>query len=104
MLKVFLFSALRLLRLLGSQFLPGAVGPAYATVGDVIRVLTVVGLSYIMIRVGYAFDIDKSNLSKYAWDYAVAFTAASFPWVFVTRYFVFKRLTRTLPGYRSLAA
>ena len=92
MQKVLLFSVLLLLGLFGSQLLPGAVGPAYATIGDVIRVLTMVGLSFIMIRVGYEFDIDKSNLGKYAWDYAVAFTAASFPWIFVTLYFVFVML------------
>jgi Kef-type K+ transport system membrane component KefB len=42
-----------------------------------------------MIRVGYEFDIDKSNLRRYGWDYLIAFTAASFPWVFVTLYFIF---------------
>jgi Kef-type K+ transport system membrane component KefB len=47
------------------------------------------GLSFIMIRVGYEFDIDKSNLRQYGWDYVVAFTAASFPWILVTFYFVF---------------
>ena len=78
MLTVLYFSVLLLLGLLGSQLLPGVVGPAYAAVGDGIRVLTMVGLSFIMIRVGYEFDIDKSNLRQYGWDYAVAFTAASF--------------------------
>ncbi|MDE1465694.1 hypothetical protein [Spartinivicinus poritis] len=92
MLKVLLFSILLLLGLLGSQWLPGVIGPTYATVGDVIRVLTMVGLSFIMIRVGYEFDIDKSNLKQYGWDYVVAFTAASFPWIFVTFYFVFVML------------
>jgi Kef-type K+ transport system membrane component KefB len=48
-----------------------------------------VGLSFIMIRVGYEFDIDRSRLRQYGWDYVVAFTAASFPWIFVTLYFVF---------------
>lgn len=89
MRKVFLFSALLLLGLVGSQWLPGVAGSAYAAVGDVVRVLTMTGLSFIMIRVGYEFDIDKSNLRQYGWDYVVAFTAASFPWFFVTLYFVF---------------
>jgi len=88
MLKVLLFSSLLLLGLLGSQWLPGVV-PAYASVGDVIRVLTMIGLSFIMIRVGYEFDIDKSNLRQYGWDYVVALTAATFPWLFATAYFVF---------------
>jgi hypothetical protein len=89
MRKVFLFSILLFLGLVGSQWLPGIVGSAYATVGDTIRVLTMIGLSFIMIRVGYEFDIDKSDLGQYGWDYLVAFTAASFPWILVTLYFVF---------------
>jgi len=102
MSKVLLFSVLLLLGLFGSQWLPGIVGPTYATVGDVIRVLTMVGLAFIMIRVGYEFDIDKSNLKRYGWDYVVAFTAASFPWVFVTTYFVFVLLPAN--SWQTLAA
>jgi hypothetical protein len=34
----------------------------------------------------------KSKLGHYGWDYFVAFTAASFPWMFVTGYFVFLML------------
>jgi len=88
MKKVLLFSILLLLGLIGSQWLPAYIGPAYAKVGDLVRILTMAGLSFIMIRVGYEFDINKSNLRQYGWDYFVAFTAASFPWVFVTLYFV----------------
>lgn len=89
MRKVALFSVLLLLGLAGSQLLPGIIGPSYAIVGDGIRMLTMVGLSFLMIRVGFEFDIDKSRLGQYGWDYVVAFTAASFPWIFVTLYFVF---------------
>jgi Kef-type K+ transport system membrane component KefB len=89
MRKVLLFSTLLLLGLTGSQWLPDAIGTTYADVGDVVRILTMAGLSFIMIRVGYEFDLDKSNLKQYGWDYVVAFTAASFPWIFVTLYFVF---------------
>ncbi len=102
MRKVLLFSFLLLLGLLGSQWLPDAVGSGYDKVGDVVRILTMVGLSFIMIRVGYEFDIDKSNLRQYGWDYVVAFTAASFPWLFVTIYFVFVLLPPDSWG--SLAA
>ncbi|WP_202797527.1 sodium:proton antiporter [Chthoniobacter flavus] len=60
------------------------------------------GLAFIMIHVGYEFDIDQSNLKQYGWDYFVAFTTASFPWVFVTLYFVFVLLP---PGtWGTLAA
>lgn len=89
MSKIVLFSALLLVGLFGSQWLPGIAGPAYALLSDMIRVLTMIGLSFIMIRVGYEFDIDKSNLKQYAWDYFVALTAATFPWLFATAYFLF---------------
>ncbi len=89
MRKVLVFSVLLLLGLVGSQWLPGVIGPGYGTFGDIVRVLTMAGLSFIMIRVGYEFDLDKSNLGQYGWDYVIAFTAASFPWIFATVYFVF---------------
>ena len=89
MLKVLYFSLLLLLGLSGSQVLPNIMGASYAMLGDIVRMLTMMGLSFIMIRVGYEFDIDKSNTKQYAWDYLVAFTAASFPWIFVTLYFTF---------------
>lgn len=87
--KVAIYSTLLILGLVGSQWLPGLLGAPYAAAADSIRVLTMIALSFIMIRVGYEFDIDKSNLRQYGWDYLVAFTAASFPWIFVTLYFVF---------------
>lgn len=98
MRKVLYFSLLLLLGLVGSQLLPSVVGPFYSTIGDIVRVLTMMGLSFIMIRVGYEFDIDKSNLGQYGWDYFVAFTAASIPWIFVTLYFTFILLPPDLWG------
>lgn len=92
MKKVVVFSALLFAGLIGSQLLPGVIGTGYASFGDAVRVLTMVGLSFIMIRVGFEFDIDKSNLGRYGWDYLVAFTAASLPWILVSLYFVFALL------------
>lgn len=87
--KVLLFSTLLLVGLIGSQWLPGVIGAEYTVIGYFVRILTMIALSFIMIRVGYEFDIDKSNLRRYGWDYAVAATAAAFPWVFVALYFIF---------------
>ncbi len=42
-----------------------------------------------MIHVGLEFSIDKSRLKSYGWDYFVAFTAATLPWLFCTFYFVY---------------
>jgi len=65
------------------------MGTAYSSFGDIVRVLTMLSLSFIMIRVGYEFDIDKSNMEQYGWDYLVAFSAAGLPWIFVSFYFTF---------------
>lgn len=89
MRKVILFSALLLIGLVASQILPLLVGDSYRAFEGIIRLATMVGLSFIMIRVGFEFDIDKKNLGQYGKDYLVAFTAASFPWVLVSGYFVF---------------
>jgi len=89
MRKVLIYSVLLLGGLVASQALP-ALGPGvYEPLTHVIRLLTMVGLAFIMIHVGQEFDLDKSNMRRYGWDYVVAATAATFPWVFVTLYFVF---------------
>ncbi len=49
---------------------------------------TTICLSYIMIEVGLEFMINKSNLRSYVWDYIVAATAAAFPWILCSIYFV----------------
>jgi Kef-type K+ transport system membrane component KefB len=85
--KVLLFSILLVAGLLLSQWLPALAGEAYGPLSDGLRILTMVALAFLMIHVGYEFEIDKSRLRSYGWDYVVAFTAASFPWVFVTLYF-----------------
>jgi Kef-type K+ transport system membrane component KefB len=46
-------------------------------------------LAFIMIRVGYEFDVDKGRPRAYVYDYLVAMTAAGLPWIFCTLYFVF---------------
>lgn len=94
MRKVFAYSVLLVLGLVMSQWLPNVVGEAYTDVKDIVRLLTMVGLSFLMIRVGYEFDIDKSRIKRYIWDYFVAFTAAGLPWIFVSLYFTFVMLPR----------
>jgi Kef-type K+ transport system membrane component KefB len=92
MLKVILYSALLFVGLGLSQALPSLLGDAHDAIAIAIRVLTLTGLAFIMIHVGFEFHIDKSRLGSYGWDYVVAVTAASFPWIFVTGYFVFVML------------
>ncbi|MDE0604039.1 MAG: sodium:proton antiporter [bacterium] len=88
MRKVLVFSVLLVAGLTLSQALPALFGDIPDPVYQAIRGLTMTGLAFIMIHVGFEFHIDKSNLKSYGWDYFVAFTAASFPWVFVTGYFL----------------
>jgi hypothetical protein len=86
--KVALFSLLLVIGLVGSQILPGALGSAHAAVGEILGILTLVALAFIMIHVGYEFEIDKSKARAYGWDYLVAMTAAAFPWLFVALFFI----------------
>lgn len=88
MYKVLVYSLLLVLGLVLSQVLPHLIGPAYGHIAHAMKVLTMVALAFIMIHVGFEFDIDKGNLKQYGWDYVIAFTAASFPWIFCAAYFV----------------
>jgi hypothetical protein len=92
MKKVVLYSLLLFIGLFFSQVLPQIAGEFHEIAATIIRVLTMVGLAFIMIHVGFEFHIDKNNLKSYGWDYVVAFTAASFPWIMVTLYFMFVML------------
>jgi Na+:H+ antiporter len=89
MRKVAVFSLLLIAGMVGAQFLPSLAGDAYAEVSHGLRLATMVALAFIMIHVGYEFELDKTNLPQYGWDYVVAMTAAAFPWVFVVLYFMF---------------
>ena len=82
MRKVLLYSWLLVSGLVASQFLNGAGSAA-------IKLATMFCLSFIMVHVGYEFEIDKTRPQQYAWDYLVAGTAAAFPWLFCAICFVF---------------
>jgi len=84
--KVLFFSILLIVGILASQTFQSLQEPAPR---DAVRLLTMVCLAFIMIHVGYEFEIDRSNLRAYAVDYGVAATAAAFPWIFCTVWFVF---------------
>jgi hypothetical protein len=98
MRKVVLYSVLLFVGLGLSQALPSLLGDMHDAVAVTIRAVTMTGLAFIMIHVGFEFHIDKSRLRSYGWDYVVAFTAASFPWIFVTGYFVFVMLPAEVWG------
>jgi Kef-type K+ transport system membrane component KefB len=85
--KVLLFSVLLIVGLVVSQFMDALTGGS-AFAGEVVRILTMIMLGFIMIHVGYEFEIDRSRLKSYGFDYVVAATAAAFPWIFSSVYFV----------------
>lgn len=89
MKQVLLFSILLVGGLAGSQVLPGVLGGAQPWAAESTRLLTMACLAFIMIHVGYEFDIERGRLSSYAVDYGVAATAAAFPWILCAAYFVF---------------
>lgn len=89
MQKVVVFAALLLVGLTLSQALPVVAPDAMRTLAPWTTLLTLVGLAFIMIRVGHEFEIDRDNLRSYGRDYLVAMTAAAIPWILVTLYFVF---------------
>lgn len=88
MKQVFVFSVLLIVGLIVSQYLPSLTS-AHESAREIIRVLTMMSLAFIMIHVGYEFEIDRTRMKSYAVDYGVAATAAGLPWIFVALYFVF---------------
>lgn len=91
MKKVLIYSLLLVLGLIGSQFLDRSdtAGLEMKVFDTAVTLLTMAALSFIMIHVGYEFEIDKSRPRQYVWDYVVAGTAAAFPWVFCALYFIY---------------
>lgn len=89
MRKIALFSILLVVGLVGSQFLPALLGESRGVVSEAISFLTMACLSFIMIHVGYEFELDKSKVGSYGWDYVVAMTTAGLPWLLASLYFVF---------------
>jgi Kef-type K+ transport system membrane component KefB len=92
MKKVALFSVLLIAGLVGSQLVPLLPKGISSPFTGVVGILTLVGLAFIMIHVGYEFEIDKTRMKSYGWDYVVAMTAAAFPWILVALYFLFVML------------
>lgn len=80
---------LLVLGLLASQLLPTWVPTGYAQALPWLRKLTLVGLAFIMVRVGNGFMLEKCALKECARDYLVAFSAAGLPWILVSLYFIF---------------
>jgi Kef-type K+ transport system membrane component KefB len=96
--KVLLYSLLLIGGLVASQFL----GAAPHSIALAIKLLTMAALAFIMIHVGYEFEIDKARPGQYAWDFFVAMTAASLPWIFCGIYFALAMAPRGLWSHPDL--
>jgi Kef-type K+ transport system membrane component KefB len=86
--RVLVYSLLLVAGLVGSQVIPPLLGDAWVAIGTGVRLSTMVALAFIMVHVGYEFEVDRSRPRALAVDYGVAATAAGFPWIFVSVYFV----------------
>ncbi len=95
MRKVWLYSLLLTAGLIISQFLAGR-GQAP------IELLTMFCLAFIMVRIGYGFELTRDEPQKYLWDYVVGTTTTVFPWLFCTLYFVFAMAPADLWRSRDL--
>ncbi len=101
MRKVLAFSILLIVGLLASQLLGGAIA-SVPWAGQAIQLATMTALSFIMIHVGYEFEIDKSRLGSYGWDAVVAGSAAALPWLLTGIWFVFAILPSDLWSDRGV--
>ena len=79
MKRVLVFSCLLIAGLVASAILPASTPEAWAATAIPRQWLTMICLGFLMIHVGYEFEIDKRNVGQYAVDYGVAATAAAFP-------------------------
>ena len=102
--KMIIFTVNLLLGLLLSQLLPSWLDASgLSTWKATVKVCTMFCLSYIMIHVGYEFDIDKSRVRSYGKDYLVGMSAAGLPWIGVALWFSLA-LPRPLGWKQSLVA
>jgi Kef-type K+ transport system membrane component KefB len=88
--KLIIFTCNLLIGLFLSQLMPTWLSDeTFSWYKHGVKLTTMFCLSYIMISVGYEFDIDKSRMGSYGKDYAIAMTAAGFPWIFVAAWFIY---------------
>lgn len=88
MRRVFYLTLFLLAGLALSQLLPNLVGTLPGWLDSTRSFLMFALLAYIMIEVGREFTLDFGRLGQYGTDAFVAATAATFPWIFCTIYFL----------------
>jgi len=88
MKKVLLLTLFLMIGLFLSQYLPHFIENE-SLYHHIITIGTMISLGFIMIHVGYEFSLQRRRLKQYGKDYLVAFTSATFPWIFIAIYFFF---------------
>jgi Kef-type K+ transport system membrane component KefB len=89
MRKVLWYSLLLTAGLIGSQLLDGRFQRT-------IELLTLFCLSFVVVHLGYGFEIARDKPKVYLWDSIVGATTTVFPWLFCAIYFVFAMAPREL--------
>lgn len=103
--KLILFCTNLFIGLIGSQLIPEWMDTdTYTIWKHVVKMITMFCVAYIMIHVGFHFDLDKSNLKMYGTEYFVAMTAAGFPWLLCAVYFMLALGEYCLPWQEALIA
>jgi Kef-type K+ transport system membrane component KefB len=89
MRKVLWYSLLLAAGLIGSQVLAGRFQ-------RIIEWLTLLCLSFVVVHLGYGFEIARDKPKMYIWDSIVGATTTVFPWLFCAIYFVFAMAPKEL--------
>lgn len=89
MRKVLWYSLLLTAGLIGSQVLAGRFQ-------RIIELLTLFCLSFVVVHLGYGFEIARDKPKMYFWDSIVGATTTVFPWLFCAIYFVFAMAPKEL--------
>jgi len=103
--RLLLFCVNLFIGLIGSQLIPEWMeSDVYDTWKTTIKMVTMFCVSYIMIHVGFEFDIDRTQIRQYGTEYLVAMTAAGFPWLLCALWFIFALGKHSLPWQEALIA
>lgn len=87
--RLILFCVNLFIGLISSQLIPEWMDShTYSAWKSIVKMITMFCVAYIMIHVGFHFDLDKGEIRKYGTEYLVAMTAAGFPWIFCAIYFM----------------
>ena len=88
MKKVLIYSLLLVIGLVLSQVLPAQAGEGSDHFREGVSLLTLLCLSFIMVHVGFEFDLDRDRVGSYLADFGISASAALLPWIFCSLYFL----------------